>query len=524
MSVRLSGSFMALSILLRLAVAAAQSDDIGFEYLVTDDALVRVNVPLTCWNAPGLPEWVNGSFIVPSVAQFSIGGEKFQGLLDGFGKLHRFEMSNGRLCLQAKMMETGFYNKSIKKNAVAPGILFDETVPRRKTCRFMPMCNTKGPNDNTYVNTIQVSPGKFTTWTDSTTLNEIDATTLDVLGKWEWEGENVAKKHLSMLGSAHPLQRDGSGDYVMLDIQLPEGPGSTVLKILTIPESDPHNRQLIYQDDSLDATPYFHSFGVTPNYVVLGFTPMTMTDIPILLNEPMIKAFKQVLPLETTFRVVPFDNGTEVRDFKPDKAFTYNHIVNVFENATGIVFDAVTWQDAALWLVAHNTNLGTYRNKTARDAYSDRQVVYRYVLHFDDGSVTSEPLSVENRITEFPKINMDFSTKPYCIYYATEQFHNDLEYGSMAIVKHNICTGQRTYWSKPNYFVSEPFFVSHHTKQEDDGMLVFTALNGQDGMSYFVAVNGSDISKELVTQDLPERITFTTHGEFFEGLLTMTRG
>ena len=57
--------------------------------------------------------------------------------------------------------------------------------------------------------------------------------------------------------------------------------------------------------------------------------------------------------------------------------------------------------------------------------------------------VISQPVSHQNRMTDFPKINMHFSTRKYCIYYAIEQFHNEREYGSAAIVKHNICTGDR---------------------------------------------------------------------------------
>ena len=30
------------------------------------------------------------------------------------------------------------------------------------------------------------------------------------------------------------------------------------------------------------------------------------------------------------------------------------------------------------------------------------------------------------------KVNMEYSTKEFCIYYAIESFHNDLEYGSQA--------------------------------------------------------------------------------------------
>jgi len=134
-----------------------------------------------------------------------------------------------------------------------------------------------------------------------------------------------------------------------------------------------------------------------------------------ILGKPMNQAFTQSSPIKTQFQVIPF-NGTETIYFDVPKAFTYNHVVNSYENATGIVFVATTWQNAALWLVKAGAHLDFQRNKTARDdaaGLEERQQVYRYHLHMSGpkkGSVTSEPISVDNRITDFPKVNMECST------------------------------------------------------------------------------------------------------------------
>jgi hypothetical protein len=37
----------------------------------------------------------------------------------------------------------------------------------------------------------------------------------------------------------------------------------------------------------------------------------------------------------------------------------------------------------------------------------------------------------------------------YCFYYANEWFHDTVSYASMAVVKQNVCTGERTYWYTP---------------------------------------------------------------------------
>jgi len=95
-------------------------EDIGYD-LMFEDSLNET--AWDCWDVPQLPSWVNGSFIVPTVAQFSFGGREFKGALDGFGKMHRFQMSEGKLCLKAKIMRTGFYNQSMVRT-IPPSFLF----------------------------------------------------------------------------------------------------------------------------------------------------------------------------------------------------------------------------------------------------------------------------------------------------------------------------------------------------------------------------------------------------------------
>jgi hypothetical protein len=96
---------------------------------------------------------LNGTWIMPSAAQFSMGEYKMQGLLDGFGKYQRFTISHGQLCFAATMMNTVFWNRSVAANKVAPDALFMDTVPPRG---YSWMENLQAPGDNTFVNTIKV--------------------------------------------------------------------------------------------------------------------------------------------------------------------------------------------------------------------------------------------------------------------------------------------------------------------------------------------------------------------------------
>jgi len=157
-----------------------------------------------------------------------------------------------------------------------------------------------------------------------------------------------------------------------------------------------------------------------------------------------------------------------------------------------------------------------------RDA-GDKILMKRLHLHLSGdqkGKVTTQTLSVESRSTEFPRINPLFQSKEYCIYYATEWFHAG-GYASMAVLRHDVCKGERTYWAKKNWYPSEAVFVPTGT-EEADGVLVFTALDGVSGVSHFITIDATTMT-EVANVALPVRIPFTAHGEFYAGVASATQ-
>ena len=150
----------------------------------------------------------------------------------------------------------------------------------------------------------------------------------------------------------------------------------------------------------------------------------------------------------------------------------------------------------------------------------DRGQVTRLVLHMrgsEKGTVTTIPLSPRGKATDFPTMNKaDYERKKYCIYYANEWFHA-VTYASMAVVKHNICTGERRHWYKPANYPSEPKFVDDDSSTiEDYGVIIFTVLDGTTNTSRIVMLNARSM-EELESWEIEQKIAFTTHGEFYTG-------
>lgn len=125
-------------------------------------------------------------------------------------------------------------------------------------------------------------------------------------------------------------------------------------------------------------------------------------------------------------------------------------------------------------------------------------------------------LSPRGTSTDFPTTNNDWARKKYCYYFAVEWFHGGSSaYASKAIVKQNVCTGERVYWYRPNHFPSEPRFINDvRSDVEDDGTLLFTVLDGESGISSLRVLDTATM-KEIDNYELPIPIAFTTHGQFY---------
>ena len=198
-------------VLAALPLAVAHSD-VGFENLFVSNA---AEIERTC-QSMSVPSYVRGSFILPSVSEFEVGEQKFVGLLDGFGKLQKFEFSDGQLCFKAKMMDTGFYNQSKAEGSIAPSLLFMETSP---ASGHSGVDNLKGPNDNVFVNPI-LFPGNdnFVMVTDSQLLMQFDPMTLERLGKIVFS-DDLDSGNI-VLGSAHPTVRHSDGCLLNVEVSL----------------------------------------------------------------------------------------------------------------------------------------------------------------------------------------------------------------------------------------------------------------------------------------------------------------
>lgn len=281
-------------------------------------------------------------------------------------------------------------------------------------------------------------------------------------------------------------------------------------------DTSKQTRTQIGRSAPLKHVPYTHSFGVTPNYVVLALD-LDLCMTPACLS----RARKGMLNLMggawQGMHVIDLEGKTTVFDTEP---FFNAHTVNTFENATGITMDVGAFKAPPFGMHA-NLDISLFLNKTSRDTNPVRGSVRRLHMHLTGpmkGAVTFEDfVQRPGSMLDFFRINPAYNGLPYCFYWAVEWWHDGQSYASMAILKHDVCTGTKTYWRQENVYVAEPVFVPRPAgEEEDDGIIMVVVLDGQKGKSKLVMLNAKTMTElNGTTAELPTHIPFTAHGQFF---------
>jgi carotenoid cleavage dioxygenase-like enzyme len=503
-----------------IAVAAAEDPDTGFDLFVTT---APDPTPRTCVDAQRLPDYLQGVYVVSGPARFETDNYKFQAVFDGFGKVNRFEVGGGQVCYTSAWLNTSFFRESEKRGQAA-GMLFEETIPARSCPTLDPMCQMKAGSDNDWVNLVQIGD-EICLLTDAPQMLNMDLETLDVKENFKvWADDTqpamgppvpswIQTGHVGTSGSAHPTRRPGTNLYVDILSEMGPVPGqSSFLDVFTFDatKNGPQNRTLIARVPA-SKTPYLHSFGVTPNYIILPFNHML--GMPNMLHPTLVG---KIVEHWDGIRVV--DKENKVHKFDTEK-FYHAHTVNSFENATGVTLDVGAFQVTPFQKSAQ-MDIAMFLEKKERDSNPARNVVRRLHFHFSGpqtGEVTFEDFDQSNGLSDFFRVHPNYVGVPYCIYYATEWWVDGENYASMAIVKHNVCTGVKTLWQRPHTYPGEPEMVPGPSGNEEDGVVMFVAIDGEKRASKLVILDAETFT-ELEATDLPTHIPFTAHGQFVQPL------
>jgi len=357
-----------------IAYTLCQDLDEGYDilYKTFDEPIER-----TCFTLSQKTSFAKGTWVIPSVGQFEMGNNKFTSVLDGFGKLHKFDFVSDQVCFTSKMIESGFYNESMAKGKAAPGVLFMDMQPPMHYNYAQKM---GGPNDNVYVKTLRVGETYFSL-TDAQTMLEFSPADLSIVKKVEFS--DAMDKGKIATGSAHAMKR---GECMIgIDPQSDLGGANVnviVYEMCPSNDKDKSKRnngkfeRKILNSYNFTYIPYCHSFGLSENYAILPHQGLYFDYNKVLKGgQPLVNATIDVSDQPLVVKVVPLNGVDEVITItmQLDKPFYYFHFINSFEIENG---DAVVMDISMLDVnVLPYFTVDNFENKEYRDSSAQYQSI-----------------------------------------------------------------------------------------------------------------------------------------------------
>mmetsp|Transcript_27616 Transcript_27616/g.82348 ORF Transcript_27616/g.82348 Transcript_27616/m.82348 type:complete len:535 (+) Transcript_27616:96-1700(+) len=474
-----------------------------------------------------IPAYVRGTFLQSGPGRFDMGDMSFGHALDGFSKPLelRFEgdEGNAKVTFSTDFLQSNFYKQSLEQNKIVPGMTAAETKPASRS--GYAMLNALGPNDNNYIKPrfigqteVMTSDTNYlTVMGDPLHANYTICPTLPgSLMQSHWvDVPMLPLGHICIQAAmAHGTPDPQTGGYVTtMGCQTANvWPLEHYHVIFRIDPSDIHRRVRIAKVPlpSGRRPSYMHMNGETERYHVLVATPFYMDLEAVMLGKGLAEGGLTSPPGEQTlFQIVNKSEPSLVRQVATP-GFLTGHVVNSYEEGEDIVLD-LTHMEPSTGGFFRRYLLSNIRDKGARDAFPKSSIL-RFRLRAD-GSFTREPLlpqEPEDDI-ELPLIHPALFGRKHCVMWGVQFSTGGRSFASTALVKRNLCTGEKVTRFEEGRYVSEHVFVPRPgAEAEDDGALVGLVFDGAANETVAEVADARTLER-LATMRVGLRVPFPVH-------------
>uniref|UniRef100_A0A672Z619 Beta-carotene oxygenase 1, like n=1 Tax=Sphaeramia orbicularis TaxID=375764 RepID=A0A672Z619_9TELE len=475
--------------------------------------------------------------------KFSVGESEYKHWFDGMSLIHSFTFSNGEVTYRSKFLKSDTYKRNVKADRIVVSefgtMIYPDPCKNIFSRAFTHLCNAIPDfTDNNLINIIRYGQDYYAA-SEINYINQIDPVTLETVGRVNY------RNHIALnLATAHPHYDSEGNTYNMgtaiMGLGLPKyvifkvpanASGTKVQQICSIPF-----RSTLYPS-------YFHSFGMTENYIVFVEQPFKLDIIKLATAYFRGVNWGSCLKFDkddiTLFHVINRKTGKAVSTRYYGDALVVFHHLNAYEDQDHLVFDLISYKNSNLYDMFYMHNM---RQETSDFIQSNQHfsppVCQRFVLplniHKDsvrgsnlvtltdttaqalvqeDGSVYCQPDDIfQGWLTtglELPGINYNFNTKKYRYFYGSRV---DL---LPQIAKIDIESRTHMEWQEENCYPSEPVFVaSPGAVDEDDGVILSSVISPDPNISPFMLILNAKTFEEIGRASIPASVHMDLHGHF----------
>ncbi|XP_073513270.1 carotenoid-cleaving dioxygenase, mitochondrial [Phyllobates terribilis] len=493
-----------------------------------------------------IPAWLRGSLLRNGPGRFEFGPDKYNHWFDGMALMHNFKIEDGSVTYMSKFLQSDSYTKNKSANRIVLsefGTLATPDPCKSLYDRFISKFKVAS-TDNCSVSYV-LYKGDFYVSTETNYMRKVDPETLDTREKVNWS------KFIAVNGAtAHPHYDPDGTTYNMGSSYGKEGTRYNIIRVppekLSTAETL-EGAQIVcsIEPEEKMKPAYYHSFGMSENYVVFVEQPLRLNIMRLLMGQIRGKAMSQSLSwepqLNTVFHVISKHSGEKHSATFHTKAFVTFHQINAYEDQGCIVLDLCCQDDGSAMATYQLENLrksGDELNKLL--GQMAKPYPRRFVLPLDDrvkDDLAIKPLDYSSATAskksngkiwcthenlhdhtldscgiEFPQINYaKYNTKKYRFFYGCGFQHLVGD----SLLKMDVETKKAKVWKEDGFYPSEPIFVPYpNSVEEDDGVVLSAVLTPHQDRNIFLLILDAKDFTEIARAEAPVQIPYGFHGVF----------
>ncbi|XP_034164301.1 beta,beta-carotene 15,15'-dioxygenase isoform X1 [Pangasianodon hypophthalmus] len=500
-----------------------------------------------------IPPWLQGTLLRNGPGLFSIGNMSYNHWFDGMSLIHSFTFKQGDVYYRSKFLRSDTYMKNITANRIVVSEFGTMAYPDpcknifSKAFSYM-LSVIPDFTDNNIVNIIRYGDDYYTS-SEINYINQINPVTLDTMGRVNY------RNHIALnLATAHPHYDDEGNTYNMgTAIMALSGPRYVIFKVpaATSDTKDSRKKNLALKNlQQICSIPfrsklhpsYFHSFGMTDNYIIFVEQPLKLDIIRLATAYFRGVSWGKCLSFDkddvTLFHIIDRKTGLVLNTKFYGDAFVVFHHINAYEEDGHVVFDLITYKDSSVYdlfyidYMKQDTQKFTEMSKDFSPPVCQRFVIpvnadlkenplgknlvrlegtSATAVFQKDGSLYCTPETLFHGL-ELPGINYQYNRKKYRYFYGSM-----MEWSPQANKIAKVDTNTKTHleWIEEDCYPSEPKFVaSPGAVDEDDGVILSSVVSVNPKKSPFMLVLDAKTFKEIARASVNTAVHLDLHGIF----------
>ncbi|CDQ90132.1 unnamed protein product [Oncorhynchus mykiss] len=497
-----------------------------------------------------VPEWLQGTLLRNGPGLFKVGDTEYNHWFDGMALIHSFTFKDGDVYYRSKFLRSDTFKKNTQANKIVVSEFGTMIYPDpcknifSKAFSYL-LAAIPDFTDNNLINIIRYGEDYYAS-SEVNYINQIDPMTLDVIGKMNY------RNHIALnMATSHPHYDDEGNTYNMGTALMRFGmPNYVIFKVPVNASDKEHKKPALRKVKQVCNIPfrstlfpsYFHSFGMTENYIIFVEQPFKL-DI-VRLATAIFRSVNWASCLRydkediTLIHLVDKKTGKAVSTkFYTDALVVFHHI-NAYEDDGHVVFDMVTYKDSNLYEMFYLANLRkeTHEFIESNNVNFSPPVCQRFVLPLTvdkdtpkgtnlvrlkdttaktvmqrDGSLYCLPDTIFEGL-ELPGMNYKFNGKKYRYFYGSRV---EWTPHPNKIGKGDIVTRKYIEWTEEDCYPSEPVFVATPgAVEEDDGVILSSVVSLNPKKSPFMLVLNAKTFEEIARASIDASIHMDLHGHF----------